>query len=655
MKELARFASNLPLVLGLAGVVLIAVVALFGPQLASSDPQAQRVIVFYPGGRFEAPPTPPDQYYPLGTDPLGRDQLSRLLWGARLTLGATLLGLAGRTIVGLALGLLAGWRRGPVDTAVVWLTNAVGGFPQLMLALLLVVALRDLGFLGFVIALAAVGWADLAQFVRSEVLRVRASAYVDAARALGARGSHVLRAHVLRGLAPQLAGVVALEAGSVLLLLAELGFIGLFISGGTFYVDDSNRPILPVRDRAPEWGQMLAGARQYAFSHQYVAFVPGVVVVAAVFAFNLFGEGLRSASDPFGAKRLSPRTLGALGRVLAALALVGVVGYGVASARSTEIAFPDAMRAAREAAARVDPKAELVAGVVRFRSSAHALARPEKLNFYFRQPGEETVLRVGWVDADPNAMEVKRFDVEDELPFRDLRPIEEPAIAWQQALRFAEDRGGGQFRVASNDWTVRVVLQRTVEEPVYKVAYLRRNAVTPLEYALSATTGDVARPAALGPDAFARARDALGGPVSLVQHGATWRWSPRIDPTAPGATRPNTISYAFAIVDAPARTFSVTYDPVRGGEPRTGAFPVPPGSPALPADIDVVDAFGHVEDAGGRNVRTEWERSQADWFAFARASVVGAGPVVDVTYSRQTDGTSLTFRYDVRTGRVSRL
>ena len=255
-----------------------------------------------------------------------------------------------------------------------------------MLALLIAVALREHGLIGFVVALAAVGWADLAQFVRGEVIRIRASAYVEAARALGVqRGRGAARARPARSRAA--ARRRARARGRLRAPPAgQLGFIGLFISGGAFYVDDSNRPILPIRDRAPEWGQMLAGVRQYAFSQQYVAFIPGVVVVAAVFAFNLFGEGLRAASDPFGAKRLSPRALGGLARGLGALALVGIVGYGVITLRSGEIAFTDAMRQAREAAAWLQPSARLVAGVVRFTAGAHALAKPEKINFYFREP-----------------------------------------------------------------------------------------------------------------------------------------------------------------------------------------------------------------------------------------------------------------------------
>src|SRR5204862_7535847 len=135
----------------------------------------------------------------------------------------------------------------------------------------------------------------------------------------------ILSRHVFRGLAPQLFGLVSLEAGATLLLLAELGFLGVFMSGAIFLVDDQNRPILPVRDRAPEWGQMLAGAQQYAFSNQFVAFVPGIVVAAVVFAFNLLGEGARAATDPFSSLSLSPRAVGVLGRSLAVVALVGGV------------------------------------------------------------------------------------------------------------------------------------------------------------------------------------------------------------------------------------------------------------------------------------------------------------------------------------------
>lgn len=663
-EDVARALTNLPLVLGMAGVLAIGAIALFGAQLAPGDPQAQRVLIFYEGGRFAAPPTPPDELFPLGTDPLGRDQVSRLLWGARLTLGATLLGLAGRAALGLLVGVLAGWRRGHVDTALTWLTNAVAGFPQLMLALLIAVALREHGFFGFVVALASVGWAEVAQFVRGEVIRIRASAYVEAARALGSSGLAVLRTHVLRNLAPQLAGVFALEAGSVLLLLAELGFIGLFISGGAFYVDDSNRPILPIRDRAPEWGQMLAGVRQYAFSHQYVAFIPGVVVVAAVFAFNLFGEGLRSASDPFGGKRLSPRTLGALARGLGALALVGIIGYGIVTARSGEISFDDAMHRSREAAARLQPGWELVAGVVRFRAGSHALAKPEKINFYFREPDGPTVLRVGFVDADPNAMEVKMYDAEDDLPFTSYRAIAEPRIPWDEALRQAEDRGGRNYRAANNEWTVRVALVDEAEDPglTYAVAYSRRalgsGTITGVRVATDALTGDVRGLNELG-EATRLAAQALGGPVQLSRASASWRWQPPPAPPAlAGAQRPSGRSFTFVRRDTPGdlRSATVSYDALsQSGAPVVSVFSQQVRQPVLADPIDLAIAFQRVEDAGGRELRLAWERARRAWSAEASTGLRDGAPVINVSYTVQDASERAQFRYDPRTGTVTRL
>ena len=661
-RELARVLTNVPLVLGMAGVLAIAVIALFGAQLAPEDPQAQRVLVFYPGGRFQAPPTPPDELFLLGTDPLGRDQASRLLWGARLTLGATLLGLAGRAALGLLVGVLAGWRRGHVDTALTWLTSAVAGFPQLMLALLIAVALREHGFFGFVVALASVGWAELAQFVRGEVIRIRASAYIEAARALGSSGLAVLRTHVLRNLAPQLAGVFALEAGSVLLLLAELGFIGLFISGGAFYVDDSNRPILPIRDRAPEWGQMLAGVRQYAFSQQYVAFIPGVVVVAAVFAFNLFGEGLRAASDPFGAKRLSPRTLGALSRGLGALALVGIVGYGIVTARSGEITFTDAMRQAREAAARLQPTYDLVAGVVRFRAGSHALAKPEKINFYFREPGSPTILRVGFVDADPNAMEVKPYDAEDDLPFASYRPVRDPVIAWDDALRKAEDAGGRNYRASNNDWTVRVILvdENDAEGLVFRTQYSRRivgaGAVVGFQLPVDAVTGEQRLPDERS-DAARRAAQALGAPPVLFQVSAGWVWTPQGAPGTFGADRPANLTYFFYRADraGDATSVRVQYD-FRGTVPPAAIVSTqgtrPTAFPSEPPNAQA--AFRRVEESGGRDVRLAWERQRQPWSAQAVSLVTEAGTAVNVSYNA-SDGERIQFLYDVRTNTVRRL
>lgn len=481
--EARAFFGNLPLMVGLLGLVVIAALALFGPRLAPYSPHAWRLVTFYPNGDILVPPIPPGARHPLGTDAIGRDILSRLLWGARLTLTATLLTVVARAALGLLVGLVAGWRRGPLDALALVATNALTGFPQLMLALLLVVALKDWGLAGFVVAMAAVGWGEIAQFVRRETIRLRAAPFVEAAQALGARTDQIVRRHILRNLAPQLAGLFALEAGATLLLLAELGFIGFFISGGSVFVDITNRPV--VRDRAPEWGQMLAGARSYAFIQQWVAFVPAAVVGAAVLACNLCGEGLRAAIDPFGARRLSPRALGALGRGLAALALLEALGFSVAGLREGELSVEEGERLARAAAARSEPGAALVAIVVRYRSDAHDLARPERLNYYFQQPGSAAVLNVGFPNADANALEVRPNYDDDGATLADdgvrglaLRPLGERRVGPGEALAAAEERGGRTFRLRAREYTVQVLLAQREEwaGPAYRVLYRRGGA-----------------------------------------------------------------------------------------------------------------------------------------------------------------------------------
>ena len=661
-----RAITNLPLVVGSLGIAAIVALVLFGPELAPSDPQAQRVIIFYPDGSFAAPPTPPDRFYVLGTDPLGRDQLARLMWGARLTVTALLLGLAGRALLGVGLGLVAGWRRGGwLDRAIGHVTNAVAGVPQLMLALLVVIALRDEGVTGFIVALAAVGWAELAQFVRSGTARAVATPHVEAARALGGTVPHVARVHVLRDLLPQVTGLLALEAGSVLLLMAELGFIGFFISGGTFYTDDAGRPVLPIRDRAPEWGQMLAGARHYAFKDQYVAFVPGVVVVSAVLAFNLFAEGLRAATDPFGMRRLSPRTLGRIARVAFAGLLVGVVGLGYASATSTQLSFDDGARTAREAAARVLPGAPLVAGVLRFTSEAHAMSRPEKLNYYFRS-ADGTLLRVGFVDADANAMEVKLHSHEDNVVFEVLQPLDQWGVPWESALGDAEKARGITFRNANPRYLVRVVLAQDRDAaPVYRVQYTTpaaRGSVLELRSLARAhpTRADL-RPEELPADAASRARQLLGGSVRLESMSATWVSErgalppflgelPRL-----GAVRPAQVGMSFVRPEfgAQAQNASITYALDRVGAPTAGVLGtgIRPGEHREISYAELLSAFERVDAIELRGSRERAEAlGRAWWISISLAARQGA--LIDVQFS---DGASTAnFRYDPQTGTLQR-
>jgi len=659
-----RATRNVALLLGLAGLLALAFVALFGSRLTPSDPQAQRLVLFFPDGTFKVPPSPPDPYYPLGTDALGRDQLARLLWGTRLTFTVVLLALGVRTLLSLVMGIAAGWRRGALAEGVTVMTNAVAGIPQLLLALLIAVLLRDQAILGFVIALGFVGWAEGAQFVRAEVERIRRTPYIEAATAIGGRTPHILTAHVLRGLAPQLFGLIALEAGATLLLLAELGFLGIFMSGYIVQLDDNNRPVLPVRDRAPEWGQMLAGATQYAFSNQYVAFVPGVVVAAAVFIFNVLGEGARMATDPFSSLSLSPRALGALGRALLVFALVLGTSFGVAEARSTQLSFDDAMRIAREANDRFEPGDEMIAAVVRFASDAHAMGRPSKYNFYFRQPGGLAIVRVGFPDADQNAMEIKRFDDEDNLLYRLMTAPKDATLSWSDALAKAESQGGTAYRSNARGWLVRVVLTGRDELTYYRALYTPVNGggIPGVDVVVDARTGattDTAEMRAFG--MRIRAEGLLGGEV--VQASATGAWRSAAAPAAQrgfGAERPVSIGASFIRADLPADLrvafVSTTTASTPGTNVNTAAGNVIPQNPRLvplPVSVDVERAFAAVEAAGGRDARAPSE----DWSANVNASVQSGALVVNVSYIalRAGSGTQLAlFRYDPITGAVTR-
>ncbi len=490
--EAARLLGNVPLTLGVLGVFTIIFLALFGAELAPGDPHAQRSVIFYPDGTFASPPTPPDRYNLLGTDPIGRDQLSRLLWGARLTLTIAVVVLTARALLAIALGSIAGWRRGTwVDHLIGYVLQAIGGLPQLMLALLLVILLGGQGVGGFVLALSLVGWPELARFVRAEVVRAATTEHVVAARAIGASARDLLRRHIFRDLAPQLLGLLALEAGAVLLLLAELGFLGFFLEGGVFFRGDSGAPILPARDRAPEWGQMLAGARQYTFSHQYVALVPGVVVVSSVLVFNLLAEGLRRATDPFSPSRLSPTTLGVIGRTLGAALLASAAVLGYLSIRSTTLTFEQGMQSARDVALASLPNSELVAGVVRFSSGDHGLSRPQKLTYYFRDPAGR-ILRVSYISANANAIDVKLHTNEDGLALDDLPRLVETPLNWERALRVAEDQAGRAFRERVGSYSVRVILVHSKElnRPIYVVEYGRDRGNPEVRIPVDPATGE---------------------------------------------------------------------------------------------------------------------------------------------------------------------
>ena len=289
-----RIELSLPLVLGGLIVVGLFIVVLFGPLLAPENPYlaGQRSSMTI-NGELTTPPFPPMPGLPLGSDQWGRDILSMLLYGTRNTLVACLFIAMARVLLGAALGMLAGANEGgPLDRAVMGLVELTTALPTLLTGMILILALgiqRGIGV--FIVALCFVGWAEIAQFIRSEFMLVCRKPFIEGARAVGLDGLGIAVRHILPNILPSLVIIAVLEMGAVLMILGELGFIGTFIGGGT-WVQVGDTAVANIPD-VPEWGAMMAGARQFARAQTWMVFYPALAFFLAVLGFNLLGEGLR--------------------------------------------------------------------------------------------------------------------------------------------------------------------------------------------------------------------------------------------------------------------------------------------------------------------------------------------------------------------------
>jgi ABC-type dipeptide/oligopeptide/nickel transport system permease subunit len=499
--DLRAVGRNPALLLGALGLIAFAVIAAFGSQLAPHDPNAERWILFRAvegPERYAFPPTAPDSQYWLGTDGLGRDLFSRFLAGAQLTFAVVGLALAARMALGVTIGAVAGYARGPLGFLARQLTLAIGSVPQLLVVIVLVLLLRDLGVPGFAAALALVGWGEIAGFTADRVRALRGALHVEAAVAVGVPPIRVARDHVLQILAPSLLGLAALEAGAVMLVLAELGVIGLFVAGATYYIDEDTRlPILPLRDRAPEWGQMLAGLRAYGNEQRYIVLIPAVVVAATIFVFNLLAEGLRAASDPHSQVRLSPAALRTLFRG-AGLGLVGVVlVLATGALAKPTLDLESGLPIARETARKTAPGYELVAAAIHYTAETGALSAPAKINYYFFDWTTTTLLRVGFVEGLEHQMEVRPHQSEDAIDVTRLQRLDADLSAWDEALTESQHAMGESFRQSFPNYVVRLVAWWPTDEasPRYEVVYTssgatRRNCCFEMERGAPMPTPD---------------------------------------------------------------------------------------------------------------------------------------------------------------------
>jgi len=258
--------------LGLVLVALVVSAAVLAPWLAPFDPlrgDLRNAYLVGPGGRFL-----------LGTDTQGRDVLSRVLYGARLSLAVGLISQSVAVTLGVILGLVAGYYGRWVDALVMRLADVTLAFPTLLLLIAVAAAVKPSLPVIFLV-IGVVGWAGMARLVRSQVLVLKRAEFVVAARALGARDRRVLLRHLLPNVRTQVIIAATLGIAGAIMAEAALSFVGLGAQPPT-----------------PSWGAMVADGRDFLRAAPWVSFAPGIAIGLAVLGFNLVGDALRETFDP---------------------------------------------------------------------------------------------------------------------------------------------------------------------------------------------------------------------------------------------------------------------------------------------------------------------------------------------------------------------
>jgi peptide/nickel transport system permease protein len=264
-------------VVSLAIIATFVLVALLAPLLSPGDPYEQSLRL-----RFR-PPVWEERgswAHPLGTDRLGRDLLTRIMWGSRVSLAVGALAVLLASTVGAAVGLVAGYYGGRVDAALMRITDATLSFPVILLALILAVTVGP-SFTNVVIAIAVILWARYARVVRGQVLTLMTLDFIAQARIAGAGAWRIITRHLLPNTLNTLVVLITLQVGYVIIVEASLSFLGAGIPPPT-----------------PAWGSMIAEGRDFVTSAWWVSFFPGLAILLVVLAFNLLGDWLRDTLDP---------------------------------------------------------------------------------------------------------------------------------------------------------------------------------------------------------------------------------------------------------------------------------------------------------------------------------------------------------------------
>lgn len=267
-----QFRGNPMAMFGFMILVGLVLMAAFAPLISPYDPFVQEL-----GNRLQPPGA---EGHLLGTDSLGRDLLSRIIYGARITLYIVTLVAIIAPLVGLLVGTVAGYTGGFIDVVLMRLTDIFLAFPRLVLALAFVAALGA-GIENAVLAISLTAWPPYARIARAETLTIRNSDYIHAVRLQGAGPMRIITKHIWPLCISSLIIRVTLDMAGIILVAAGLGFLGL-----------------GAQPPSPEWGAMVSDGRKFILDHWWVATIPGLAIFIVSLAFNLLGDGLRDVLDP---------------------------------------------------------------------------------------------------------------------------------------------------------------------------------------------------------------------------------------------------------------------------------------------------------------------------------------------------------------------
>jgi peptide/nickel transport system permease protein len=274
--RLPHWMRSARVLIGLSIILVVALAAVFAPLLAPHDPNDQNLVstllppAWLPDG---------DPEFLLGTDSLGRDVLSRLIYGARVAMTVAVVASFGAMLLGGVLAHVAGYFGGRIDWLIGRIVDVWMSFPPVILSLILMVGLGT-GLRNVILAIILVDWTRFCRVLRSEVLVVRRRDYVTAARLIGFTHWRTITREIVPATVPLLITLMSLEMGIAVIVEAILSFVGMSVSADT-----------------PAWGQMIADARQYVYQSSWNLIFPILAIFVTVFAFNLLGDGLRRTLD----------------------------------------------------------------------------------------------------------------------------------------------------------------------------------------------------------------------------------------------------------------------------------------------------------------------------------------------------------------------